>query len=496
MVKELMDSGVVRHSQSSFASPIFVVKKKDGNWRMCVDYRMLNKYTIKDKFPIPIIEELIDELHGSAVFSKLDLRSGYHQIRMYEDDIAKTAFKTHEGHYEFLFIHFGLTNAPSTFQSLMNQVFKPYLRKFTLVFFDDILVYSPSLETHVEHLRLVLHTMRTNQLYAKRSKCTFGVSQVEYLGHIISDKGVSTDPAKVVAMQNWPRPKNLKQLRGFLGLTGYYKRFIRDYASINLPLTALLKNNAFVWGDSAEVAFEELKKAMTHAPVLKMPNFDEPFIIETDASGCGIGVVLLQGGHPIAFMSKTLAPKHHTLSTYEKEFLAVIQALEKWRGYLLDRHFIIKTDHFSLKYLLEQRITTPAQMKWLPKLMGYDYEIVYKQGKENVSADALSRLQNTGEMLQMMSTTLSSGFYQRIVDSWTKDVQLQALIQTLQTVNPTSKHYTWSASSLLRKGKLVVGDDAALKQDLLHHFHATSQGGTQEYMLPLRGYVLSFTGRI
>lgn len=262
-----------------------------------------------------------------------------------------------------------------------------------------------------------------------------------------------------------------------MGLNGYYRRFIRDYAAISHPLTALLKKNAFVWGDSADFAFEELKKAMTHAPVLKMPNFDEPFIIETDASGCGIGAVLQQGGHPIAFMSKILAPKHHTLSTYEKEFLAVIQALKKWRGYLLDKHFIIRTNHFSLKHLLEQRITTPAQMKWLPKLMDYDYEIVYKKGKENVSADALSRLPNTGEMLQMLSTTLSSDFYQRIVDSWTKDVKLQALIQTLQTTDSTSKHYTWSFHSLLRKGKLVVGDDAALKQELLHHFHDTSQGG-------------------
>ncbi|GJX35380.1 putative mitochondrial protein [Tanacetum coccineum] len=260
MVKEFLEAGVIKKSHSPFASPIVMVKKKDNSWRMCVDYRQLNKQTVKDKFPIPIIEELIDELHGSKLFTKLDLRSGYHQIRMDEADVAKTAFRTHEGHYEFLVMPFGLTNAPSTFQSLMNEVFKPFLRKFTLVFFDDILIYSQCLEEHIIHLQTILETIRDHKLFAKLSKCVFGAAQVEYLRHVISAQGVATYPAKIETMANWHVPTNLKQLRGFLGLTGYYR---------------------------SSNSIEALKQAMISALVLKLPDFTKEFIVETNASGGG-----------------------------------------------------------------------------------------------------------------------------------------------------------------------------------------------------------------
>ncbi|KAJ0745438.1 putative nucleotidyltransferase, Ribonuclease H [Helianthus annuus] len=475
MTQELLDSGVIRHSNSSFAAPVVLVKKKDGSWRMCVDYRRLNEATIKDVFPIPLIEELLDELQGASIFSKLDLRSGYHQVRMYEPDIYKTAFKTHQGHYEFLVLPFGLTNAPATFQSLMNSTFKEVLRKCALVFFDDILVYSSSWHQHLQDLQTVLQLMRDNSLKAKRSKCSFAGGKVEYLGHVITEKGVSTDPTKLIAIQEWPTPGTIKELRGFLGLAGYYRRFIKNFGVLAKPLTELLRKDNFKWNDSTQQAFLILKQALSTPPVLKLPDFSKTFIVETDASAKGMGAVLMQEGHPLAFISKALSNKQQSLSVYEKELMAIIMAVKHWHHYLVAKHFVIKTDHQSLKHLLEQKIVTPLQQKWLSKLLGYDYEISYKKGVENVAADALSRMQGMA-LFQMSISSVEAALWERIVESWQQDPHTKAIIDRLQN-GEVILNKSWNGQLLKRKNKILIANDALLRKDIINIFHSSALGG-------------------
>jgi hypothetical protein len=331
LIKEMLKNDEIRPSHSPFSSPAIIVRKKDKSWRLCVDFRDLNELTVKNKFPIPVIEDLLDELHNSTVFSKFDLRSGYHQIRMKEEDIHKTAFSTHLGHYEYVVMPFGLCNAPATFQELMNTLFAPFLRKFVLVFFDDILVYSKSLSEHKQHLQQVMTVFRQHSLKAKLSKCQFVQPRVEYLGHIISGDGVQTDPKKIAAITEWKTPTTLKQLRRILGMSGYYRRFIQHYATICYPLYAMLKKDSFVWGPEQDTAFAKLKQVMSTPPLLALPDFSIPFTLETDACATSLGAVLMQKGRPLSYFSKNLGPNNSAKSIYKKEAMAILEALKKWR---------------------------------------------------------------------------------------------------------------------------------------------------------------------
>jgi hypothetical protein len=393
---ELLEYGFIKPSESPWGAPVLFVQKKDGSFRLCIDYRALNKVTKKNRYPLPHIEELFNNTQGAKYFSKIDLRSGYHQIRIAEKDTEKTAFRTRYGHYEWLVVPFGLTNAPATFMHLMQSVLNPVLDKFAVAFLDDILIYSKTKEEHIQHIKQVLDILRENKLFAKQSKCEFMKTEISFLGHTLSSQGKGMEDDKVKAVQDWPLPKNADDIRSFLGLAGYYQSFVKNFSEIVTPLSDLLhKNNSFHWGNSQQESFEKIKTAMTNAPVLALPNPDLPYTIMTDASGIAVGASLNQdngnGLQPIAFLSKKLLPAETRYPVHEQEQLAILVALKKWRHYVHGTKIRILMDHKSLVYLSTQPQLSNRQIRWNEFLSQFDLQIEYLKGKDNVVADALSR---------------------------------------------------------------------------------------------------------
>ncbi|KAK1427869.1 hypothetical protein QVD17_16567 [Tagetes erecta] len=391
-LQELLDKGFIRPSFSPWGAPVLFVKKKDGTFRMCIDYRELNKLTIKNRYPLPRIDDLFDQLQGSSYYSKIDLRSGYHQLRIQEEDIPKTAFRTRYGQYEFFVMPFGLTNAPAVFMDLMNRVCKPYLDKFVIVFIDDILIYSRTKEDHERHLALILELLKNEKLYAKFSKCEFWIREVHFLGHVINEKGIHVDPSKVEAIKNWEAPRTPTEIRQFLGLAGYYRRFIKNFSKIAQPLTALTKKDAdYIWGDEQRSAFQMLKHRLCSAPILSLPEGTENFVVYCDASHQGLGCVLMQKDKVIAYASRQLRENEKGHTTHDLELGAVVFALKIWRHYLYGTKCTIFTDHKSLQHIFDQKELNMRQRRWIELLNDYDCEIRYHPGKANVVADALSR---------------------------------------------------------------------------------------------------------
>ncbi|KAL0558732.1 hypothetical protein IC582_003314 [Cucumis melo] len=497
-LQELLDKGFIRPSVSPWGAPVLFVKKKDGSMRLCIDYRELNKVTVKNRYPLPRIDDLFDQLQGATVFSKIDLRSGYHQLRIKDEDVPKTAFRSRYGHYEFIVMSFGLTNAPAVFMDLMNRVFREFLDTFVIVFIDDILIYSKTEAEHEEHLRMVLQTLRDNKLYAKFSKCEFWLKQVSFLGHVVSKAGVSVDPAKIEAVTGWTRPSTVSEVRSFLGLAGYYRRFVENFSRIATTLTQLTRKGApFVWSKACEDSFQTLKQKLVTAPVLTVPDGSGSFVIYSDASKKGLGCVLMQQGKVVAYASRQLKSHEQNYPTHDLELAAVVFALKIWRHYLYGEKIQIFTDHKSLKYFFTQKELNTRQRRWLELVKDYDCEILYHPGKANVVADALSsKVSHSAALItrqaplhrdleraeiavsvgavtmQLAQLTVQPTLRQRIIDAQSNDPYLVEK-RGLAEAGQTAEFSLSSDGGLLFERRLCVPSDSAVKTELLSEAHSS-----------------------
>ena len=438
-VSEMLEDGVIRPSQSPWSSPVLLAKKKSGDWRFCIDFRKINAVTKRDVYPLPRIDDLLDMIKGSTYFSSIDLASGYWQVPMKEESKEITAFRTPHGLYEFNVLPFGLSNAPATFQRMMDKVLQEKIGKGVLVYLDDVLVFGRTFEKHLNNLNDVLSLLEQNQLYCKPEKCHFGFKSIRFLGHVVDSTGISPDPNKIASIRNTEPPENLKQLRSFLGLCSYYRRFIKNFSKIAEPLNNLMKKDVeFDWRWEQRSAFNELKQRLCSAPILG--HFDEnlPIVLSTDACDAGIGGVLGQTvegrENIIACCSRTLNQHERRYTITEQECLAVVWSCNQFRHYLLGNHFTIQTDHSALTWLASMRETCKRLARWAIALSEFDFVIHYRKGKENTNADFLSR-NFTEKSMFSIETTKEVEMDMREEqkkDEWCKNIKNQPEYEEIQ----------------------------------------------------------------
>ena len=479
-----LDKGWIRPSTSAFGAPVVFAKKPDGSLRFCLDYRALNNITIKNRYPLPKIDELLDQLHGARYFTSLDLTAAYHQIPMAPEDIHKTAFRTRYGHYEFTVMPFGLTNAPATCQAVMNDVLRPYLDTFASIYLDDCMIWSTTEAEHLHHIRLVLQAFASSNLHLKLSKCSFATAQTKFLGFIVSRDGIAMDPQKLTAIVNWQPPASVTEVRRFLGFCNFYRRFVRNFSTIAAPLTALTSAlNPFpaTLPPVALDAFLHLKTALTTAPVLCVPltGPTATFDLYTDASRVGLGAVLEQHKHPVCFDSRKLSPAESNYPVHELELLAVVHALKIFRHYLEGcQHFTLYTDHHSLQYLFRQKELSRRQAGWLETLVDFqpNMEIRYLPGEKN-RADALSRQLHTLDLCSTfeiftpsLSTAISSAYA-------TDPFYLPAKLPVWISKRADGLYYF--------RDRICVPADNALRTRILSDFHDSPSAGHPGYLRTL-----------
>eukprot|EP00253_Pinus_taeda_P027708 PITA_27708 len=438
-LQELLDKKYIRPSVSPVGAPVLFFKKNDGTFRMCIDYQQLNKLTVKNKYPLPRIDELFDQVKGATIFSKFDLRFGYHQIIIKEQDIAKTAFRTRYGHYEFV--------------------------------------------EHEEHLRLVLQTLREHQLYAKYSKCDFYKEQIQYLGHIITKEGIAVDPEKIRTIMEWPIPKDVADIRSFMGLAGYYRRFVEGFSRVAYPITSLQKKGRiFKWTAECQQSFEQLKHLLTTAPVLSIADPEKDYVVYTDASKEGVRGVLMQERKVIAYEYRKLKEHEQKYSAYDLELTVVVHALKMWRHYLLGKKFLLMTDHHSLTIYFNQPTLNARQARWVDFLSGFDFEIKHLKGKENRVADALSQ-----KMHCLYEIATSKGWFtlhEEIKQATEQDQEYQQKKQQVQDVTSPLRKQGYELKTmgiLYYKKRIYIPNHAEIKKKILDEHHKSPYAGQPGY---------------